>query len=244
MFFKPNIGKLKKKRDIWGLIKALQHSDHNIRRQAVIALKDFDNSVIIEPLCERLNDNYVSVRREVVDILRSMRTSQALTALYSALHDEDKIIRNSVIRTFNDIGWQKTIPLISQPLFEILQNNEFSTESSLLLHKTLQDTLNKLDEMNQQRLVEYIAKRIRLLHSKIDTWIENEVVDIGITPQPNPTGDPYPSYLIYGDVEKSKPNPDYEGINNLISIAPASLQEAIKRLSGEAANDPKVMWSQ
>lgn len=48
--FKPNVERMRVKRDVKGLLKALQHKDSNIRIQAVEALGSVGDKRAVEPL--------------------------------------------------------------------------------------------------------------------------------------------------------------------------------------------------
>jgi HEAT repeat protein len=58
LFGPPDVGKLKAKGDIGGLVKALTYAkDASIRCKAVLALKDIGNARVVEPLIGALNDH-------------------------------------------------------------------------------------------------------------------------------------------------------------------------------------------
>ncbi len=60
---KPNIGKMKAKKDVQGLIKALKHKDNNIRWEAAEALGKTKDARAVEPLNNALKDEEESVRK-------------------------------------------------------------------------------------------------------------------------------------------------------------------------------------
>ena len=59
---KPNTEKLKEKRDVEGLIKALEHRDETVQEEAAVALGDIGESGV-EPLIQVLKDGYLPTQR-------------------------------------------------------------------------------------------------------------------------------------------------------------------------------------
>jgi len=60
--FKPNVEKLKKERNVNGLIKALRHKDSLIRLRAAEALGSIRDKKAVEPLIQALKDEVPRVR--------------------------------------------------------------------------------------------------------------------------------------------------------------------------------------
>jgi len=67
-----NVGDLKAKRNVKGLIKALKCEDRNIRRYAAEALGLIGNSRAVEPLTEAVKDKSDSVRTSAADALEQI----------------------------------------------------------------------------------------------------------------------------------------------------------------------------
>ncbi|MEJ2628051.1 MAG: HEAT repeat domain-containing protein [bacterium] len=61
IFRPPNIEKLKRKRNIKALLKALKHEGWETRRDAAIALGEIGDPNVIDTLCESLKDNHEDV---------------------------------------------------------------------------------------------------------------------------------------------------------------------------------------
>ncbi|MBZ2165943.1 HEAT repeat domain-containing protein [Methanobacterium spitsbergense] len=86
-FNKLDIEKLRAKKDIKGLIKALKHEDSNIRMFAAISLGDIGEEKAIAPLIQSLKDEEERVRNEVFNSLVKIG-DPAVDTLIMALKDE------------------------------------------------------------------------------------------------------------------------------------------------------------
>ena len=121
--FKPNIRKLKAKKDVEGLIKALgdwsvqweavralgeigepavEHlikalddSDKDVREYAVRALGEIGNARAVEGLIKALDDSYWLVRRDAVEELGKIGDPRAFDALSELVHDESRGVREA-----------------------------------------------------------------------------------------------------------------------------------------------------
>ena len=73
LFGPPNVEKLEEKRDVEGLIKALQYKeDKNVRWKAAEALRKRGDDRAVEPLILALKDDDGHVREETVAALREV----------------------------------------------------------------------------------------------------------------------------------------------------------------------------
>ncbi len=59
---KPNVDKMKKNRDLNGLIKALKHKNHNVRAEAVTALGELKHPMAITEILRAMGDDKAKVR--------------------------------------------------------------------------------------------------------------------------------------------------------------------------------------
>ena len=104
LFGRPNIGELKAKGDIDGLVKVLGFpDDHNVRFEAVAALGDIGDSSCVEPLITALNDNE-RVKEVAIRSLGKIGDSRAVPPLLDALKDENWEIRSMAARSLGEIG--------------------------------------------------------------------------------------------------------------------------------------------
>lgn len=92
---KPNIEKLKAKKDIEGLIKALKHKDKTVRSDAACALGDTGDARAVELLIKALKDEYWGVRNAAALALASTGDARAVGPLTQALRDENLAVRSS-----------------------------------------------------------------------------------------------------------------------------------------------------
>jgi hypothetical protein len=72
LFGPPNIEKLKERRDVKGLIKALRHNDVFLRKDAALALGEIGDTRAVEPLIAALSDNKPDVRSRAAQALGEM----------------------------------------------------------------------------------------------------------------------------------------------------------------------------
>ena len=95
----PNIQKLKKERNINGLIKALNHKIWQIRCDAADALGDMNDSRAVEPLIAALEDerdsvplNNCWVKMAAADALGQLGDARAVTPLIAALKNRGGLV--------------------------------------------------------------------------------------------------------------------------------------------------------
>ena len=94
LFGPPNVEKLKGKRDLKGLIKALRYKrDGGVRSSAAEALGEIGDARAVEPLCAALRDKDVDVREAAAEALGKIGDARAAVPLRSALGDEDSDVR-------------------------------------------------------------------------------------------------------------------------------------------------------
>lgn len=113
--FKPDVGKLKEKKDVKRLINALKNRDRNIRWAAAQALGEMGDSRAIEPLVKALEDEDSVVKLEAIEALGKMG-EQAFSPLVQALKHEDLNIRREAAR---NLGERKDVRAV-EPLMRAL----------------------------------------------------------------------------------------------------------------------------
>ena len=57
---KPNVKKMERDKDIYGLIEALKHNDLDVRREAAIALGEIGDKRAVKPLKRAIEADYTS----------------------------------------------------------------------------------------------------------------------------------------------------------------------------------------
>ena len=104
IFGQPNIDKLKTKRDIKGLIKALNYSkNENIRTEAVRALVNIGKPAIT-PLIQALKHKDIDIRSQAANVLGELKNEIAIEPLIQALRDNSKNVQKSISLALRNIG--------------------------------------------------------------------------------------------------------------------------------------------
>jgi HEAT repeat protein len=104
LFGPPNVDKLKAKRDVLGLIKALGYQQYsNVRGAAVGALGQLGDDRAVEPLIGALHDKNADVRGAAMEALTAIGVS-AVEPLIGALRDEDRFVRDAAAQTLGQLG--------------------------------------------------------------------------------------------------------------------------------------------
>ncbi|MCD6215119.1 MAG: HEAT repeat domain-containing protein, partial [Candidatus Desulfofervidus sp.] len=101
--FKPNVERLREKKDVKGLIKALRHED--VRKEAAEALVNIGEPAV-EPLIQALKDEYSDVREEAARALGRIGDKRAVEPLINALKDEDSDVRMEAAEALDQMGWK------------------------------------------------------------------------------------------------------------------------------------------
>jgi len=100
-----NVEKMRERRDVMGLIKALQYkSDLEVRRNAEKALGDVGDKRAVVPLIHALKDENWRVRSEAAVALGKIKGALAVETLVHALKDEDSDVRKRAAAALRNIG--------------------------------------------------------------------------------------------------------------------------------------------
>jgi len=92
--FKPNLEKMKAKKDIKGLIKAMKDKDNMVRRNAVSALGEIGDASNIDPLIQALRDEDTDVCYRAAQSLGNLGDKRAVEPLIKALSDSRAGVRS------------------------------------------------------------------------------------------------------------------------------------------------------
>jgi hypothetical protein len=173
-FFKPNIEKMKSKRDVKGLIKVLKDKEFVVREKAakalgeigeqaveplIQALKDIKghgtNSAVdalakigkpaIEPLIETLKDEDRGARGYAAEALGKIDDTRAVEPLIKALKDEEWVVRKEAVEALGKIGDARAV----EPLIEALKHDHDDVRSR---------AARALGEIGDARAVEPLIK--------------------------------------------------------------------------------------
>ncbi len=109
LFGGPDIKKLKVKRDVKGMILALKNKDANIRRQAIDALEEIEDTNAIDPMTIVLLDENKDIRMRAAEVLEKMgweprnKTEQVFLLIAKRRWDDMvKLPIDSLIPSFED----------------------------------------------------------------------------------------------------------------------------------------------
>ncbi len=110
--WKPNVGKLVAKRDVKGLVKALNDGDAGLRYRAASALGDFNDHSVTQALIEALYDEHLVVRYSAADALTKIGNTSAVPAIRSTLKDRQWIMRKKAVLALGGVGDESDIPVL------------------------------------------------------------------------------------------------------------------------------------
>jgi HEAT repeat protein len=121
LFGPPDIEKLKAKRDVKGLIKALGHrKDAEVREGAVKALGEIGDTQAVGPLSAALKDESWYVRLAAARALGQIGDVRAVEPLIAALKDKDKNVRQATAEALGRIGDTRAV----EPLITTLEDED------------------------------------------------------------------------------------------------------------------------
>lgn len=143
----PNIGKLKGRRDVEGLIKALGHKVEEVRWHAAKALGEIKDKRTVEPLIEALKDEWHNVRESAATALGRIEDERAFEPLIKVLReDPNKIVRGSAAYALGKIEDKRAV----EPLIETLLEGKDSYVRS--------GAVFALGKIGDERAVELLKK--------------------------------------------------------------------------------------
>ena len=115
LFGPPNVEKMKARRNVNGLIKALGYKkDWEVRWDAARALGEIKDPRAVEPLSAALKDERFSVRQAAAEALGKIGNARAVEPLIAALGDERSDMRQAAAKALGAIGDARAMePLIA-----------------------------------------------------------------------------------------------------------------------------------
>lgn len=119
--FKPNVEKLKEKRDVKGLINALSHKDWGVRNGAAEALRKIGKPAV-EPLIQLLKDESAGVLQEkAAGILGEIGDTRAVEPLILVLENDLNlcILRQAAAESLGKIRDQRAVESLIKVLDEV-----------------------------------------------------------------------------------------------------------------------------
>jgi HEAT repeat protein len=104
-FFKPNVAKLRARRDVEGLIKCLQYREWGVRRDAVLALGAMGDVRAVRPLLATLNKDWsVEVQTRAVEALGRIKDPRAVPFLITGLESIIPTIKRKAAEALVELG--------------------------------------------------------------------------------------------------------------------------------------------
>jgi HEAT repeat protein len=115
LFGPPNVEKMKARRDVKGLIKALGYKkDEYVRRYTARALGEIKDPRAVEPLIAALKDAEWIVREAAAYALGEIKDPRAVEPLIAALKDENEYVRKAAAYALGEIKDPRAVePLIA-----------------------------------------------------------------------------------------------------------------------------------
>jgi len=113
-FLRPNIDKLKRTKNLKGILKAVSYKEWTIRLQAVGALVDFKEHGVIEALVSCLKDNNWKVRLQALSVLENIQHPDKIVLLIDVLQDKyvDSAIRNQLATALAKLNDERIAPAL------------------------------------------------------------------------------------------------------------------------------------
>ena len=119
--FKPNIEKLEKKKDVKGLVKALNYKhDKWIRYYATETLGVIGDTQVVEPLIQALNDKNHKVREKAASALGKIGDKSVVKPLIHTLKDKYSSVRWESALSLGMIGDTRA----AEPLIQALKDKD------------------------------------------------------------------------------------------------------------------------
>ncbi len=103
-FFRPNVRRMLKKRDVKGLIRAVNDEERGIRLAAIEALGQIGDLQAVEPLIAALQDDSWGVRSYAAAALGAIGDGRAVKPLTSLIRDGKKVVRKAAAEALAKIG--------------------------------------------------------------------------------------------------------------------------------------------
>lgn len=102
--FRPNVKRMLKKRDVKGLIRAVNDEERGIRLAAIEALGQIGDLQAVEPLIAALQDDSWGVRSYAAAALGAIGDGRAVKPLTSLIRDGKKVVRKAAAEALAKIG--------------------------------------------------------------------------------------------------------------------------------------------
>jgi len=118
IFGPPNVRKLKDKKNIKGLIKALRAKDKYIRIEATKALGEISGPMTVEPLIQALKDEDDGVRGTATKALGKIKDPSVVEPLIQVLEDENIVNRWYAMESLGAVGDARAVTPLMHNILE------------------------------------------------------------------------------------------------------------------------------
>lgn len=146
------IEKMEQKKDVDGLIKALNNHNSDYKTETIRALSNSDNEKTLEAIITALNDDSWMVRCEAAEVLGKIGNPLAVETLTKTLDDANSFVICDTLDALAEIGDTSAINSIHNMLKNIDDDVRVHAEEALLkiahnvsnLPKNIQEDVNKI----------------------------------------------------------------------------------------------------
>ena len=144
----PNIEKMKKNKDVKGLIKALKHKDLRVREGAAIVLGEIGDTRAVEPLTQALKNEDDIVQQQAATALGKIGDLRAVEPLIQALNDKSTYVRERTSWALGELRDARSV----EPLTQTLKDEDLSVRVAAAC---------VLGEIGDARAVEPLAQTLK-----------------------------------------------------------------------------------
>ncbi len=150
LFGPPDVGKMRERNNVNGLIKALGYKkDHSVRKAATKALGNIRDPRVVEPLIAALKDEEKKVRETAAFYLGKIGDPRVVEPLIDALKkDEEKDVREEAAWMLGKIGDPRAV----EPLIAALKDEE---------KKVREEAARQLGKIGDPRAVEPLIDALK-----------------------------------------------------------------------------------
>lgn len=154
ILFKPNVERLKAKRDLRGLIKVLGYERGQwVRKDSARALGELGDARAVEPLIIALKDKDEFVVSEAAEALGKLGDTRAVLPLTLLLKHRESFVRSAAARSLGKLGDSNAVESLTLALDD---KDEFVHDSAARALQTLmlREEANKLIKESQRKRAE------------------------------------------------------------------------------------------
>ncbi len=195
LFGPPNIEKLKSRKDVPGLIKALGYlKKQKIRTLAAEALGEVGDRQAIEPLLALLSDENPDQNIAAISALGKLRASRAVPLLVARLREKGITSRTAELSALLNIG----DPAVG-PLLDLLNETAKETRQALILIETIEKIGGQEATAGLQALLS--LKNPNLIPHLVETFVrmgERQTIPLLVSLLKAAPAEPWTAHVVEG----------------------------------------------